>query len=70
MTLNDILTDIKAQLEWRGPGGHPQGNVVIPRKDAQELVERLQAIAGLIEQIGRRDQQGPLTPHRERNNDP
>jgi len=37
MTLAEILADIRAQLDWRGPTGRPQGHVVIPHKDAEVL---------------------------------
>lgn len=41
MTINEIIADIRSQLDWRGPGGQPQGNIVIPRKDAEVLLEAL-----------------------------
>lgn len=38
MTLDEILADLEDQIAWRGPSGQPQGHVVIPRSEAQELL--------------------------------
>lgn len=42
MTIEEIIDDLKAQLAWRGPGGQPQGHIVLPRGDADDLLRHLQ----------------------------
>ena len=47
-TVEEIIKDIKAQLEWRGPNDRPQGIITIPRDDAKELVYDLEELRELI----------------------
>jgi len=35
---DDAMTKLKADLEWRGPNGHPQKHVTLERRLAQELL--------------------------------
>lgn len=44
MTLAEIIADLEDQLNWRGPGGQPQGHVVIPRSEAQELLTEIRGL--------------------------
>lgn len=37
ITIADVLSEIKRQLDWRGPNGRPQGHVVLPRAMAEYL---------------------------------
>lgn len=38
MTLSEIVDDLRAQLDWRGPGDKPQGHIVMPRSETDELL--------------------------------
>ena len=39
MTLATILSEIKRQLDWRGPNDKPQGHIVLHRNDAEYLYQ-------------------------------
>ena len=49
ITIADILVKMKKDLDWRGPGGHPQGHVVLTREEAAYLHDHV------IELINERD---------------
>jgi hypothetical protein len=47
ITIADVLSEIKRQLDWRGPNGKPQGHIVLPRDQAEYLHQA--TIAVIIE---------------------
>lgn len=52
MTLDEIITDLHSQIAWRGPGGQPQGYIVLPRSDAIDLLTYLIATKKTLENPG------------------
>ena len=48
MTLNEIIADLQDQLDWRGPSGSPQGNIVLPRSEAEELQRYLVHLGSML----------------------
>lgn len=44
MTIAEIIADLQHQVDWRGPSGQPQGNIVIHRNEAITLLEYLKQL--------------------------
>ena len=55
MRLDEIIADLKAQIDWRGPGGQPQGHIVLPRNDAAEVLEYLTVVSRIVQILQEKD---------------
>jgi hypothetical protein len=49
--LDDALEKLRADLDWRGPGGKTQGTICLPRELALTVLEMLEGLKAVRDKI-------------------
>lgn len=45
-----VLSALAEQLDWRGPSGRPLGHIVLPREQAQILLDYIMDLDALVKE--------------------